>query len=126
MTLPLAVRAPEKSDRGLVFSGWKESFSSSEWAHRFASSREYFAIMNLVLDRVVPRCHLFVACFEDDRPTAVGWLATLADKPEYLYVKPRFAADDEVRRRIEAKLCEAAGVSAPPPWDPIRALERVK
>ncbi len=126
MTLPIAIRAPEPPDRGLVFSGWKESFAASTWGKRFASPRDYFAVMNVVLDRVVPKCNLFVACLADEPAVAVGWLATLGDRAEYLYVKPRFAADLELRGRIEAELCRHAGVSAPPPWEPTRAIERTK
>lgn len=126
MTLPVIIRGPQLSDRGLVFSGWKESFAGSAWARLFRSRAEYYAMANLLLDRVIPRCELFIACLEEDRATSVGWLAMLDGAAEYLYVKARFAADEELRARISDLLCSHAGVAAPPPWDPFRALERCK
>lgn len=95
--LPIKIRKACPDDRGFIFSSWKESFSETAWAKIFNSKREYYSVMNCILDKISPSCTFSTACFEEDISVALGWLAkqpaTSKNETEsvvYIYVKPKF------------------------------------
>jgi len=125
MSLPILVRPATEADRGIVFTGWRDSFSTSAWA-RNQWPGDYPVVVGLVLDKVIPGCRVWMGALERDPLTSVGWLALLGGKAEFLFVKKPYALDEDLRAAIGAKLLGHAGVERPPTWHPIRALERLK
>lgn len=73
MTLPIKLRDPQADDFSFVFNSWLMSNQENEDSKRMKKST-YFKIYKQILDSVLVKANILVACNPDDEAQVYGYL----------------------------------------------------
>ena len=103
------VRRADADDAAFVFSYWlRDYFERSRFA-KGISKGLFMQLHHLLLERIIARSTIWIACDPEMPAIAYGFICSEADTLHYLYVKRRFR-----RMGIGGLLLTAAGMSAGP------------
>ena len=104
------IRRADADDAAFVFSYWlRDHFEHSAFA-RGVSKDTYMRLHHLVLERVIARSCIWVACDAEDPSVLYGFICAEGDILHYLFVKRRFRG-----LGIGGRLLAEAGFSATGP-----------
>lgn len=122
-------------DRNYVLSSWLRSYSEGP-EFRSIARPVYFALYEPVVQRLISRSYVYVACLPDARDVVLGWAAIEKDALHYVLVKPRWRGNG-IMRKLLADTAELPLTFThippsrlesliPPTWkfDPMRRFER--
>lgn len=106
MDLPITFRPATEDDLPFFYSATLQShFYSSDSTHNVLSS-DYYAGHKKVLQRLLRRAPLTIACDQEDQKVIMGFCLTNADTLHYMYVKRPFR-----RFGVARMLLKTCGIS---------------
>jgi GNAT superfamily N-acetyltransferase len=76
-------------DRNYVLSSWLRSYAEGP-EFRSLARPVYFALYEPVVQQLIDRSFVYVACLSDARDVILGWAAVDKDALHYVLVKPRW------------------------------------
>lgn len=92
--IQIAVREPTNSDTNFITNSWLESFRQGGYMNATVPNRVYFNQHHRILEKIVPRSRILVACNSTDTRQVFGWIcAELMDRHlviHYIYIKDDF------------------------------------
>lgn len=101
---PILVRKAVQSDVAFIQATWLRSFRSGAMV-RHVPNRLYYAYHHLILDELLPKAIILIACDEEDPDTILGYIvAELVDTAlviHFMYVKKPFRLFGIARRLVE-------------------------
>ena len=104
--LPFAIRRASGEDAAFVFAYWLQDYFERSRFAKGISKTDFMRFHHLVLERVIARSVVYVACDTEAPEVAYGFIVVEGDATlHYLYVKRRFR-----RQGVAAALMAAAGL----------------
>lgn len=87
---PVLVRRADADDAGMVFSYWlRDHYEHSAFASGIAKTT-YMRLHHMLLERVIARSCIWVACDAANPSIIFGFICTEGDTLHYVFVKRRF------------------------------------
>lgn len=106
---PLLLRRADADDAAFIFSYWlRDHFERSAFAKGIAKST-YMALHHVVLERIIARSVVHIACDASDPTVIFGFICTEGETLHYIHVKRAFR-----RLGVAKALLAAAGMSDGP------------
>lgn len=90
--IDLHFREMAPADRNYIVHSWLQTFShSAEARHAYDGRIYHFNVdYNRVIDGILGRSKVLVACLPENHDVVVGWVCVEADTLHYVLVKPNF------------------------------------
>ena len=86
----LLIRRGDADDAGFVFSYWLRDFYERSAFCKGIAKSTFMSLHHLLLERVVARSVIWIACSADDPSLIYGFICVEGPVLHYLYVKRRF------------------------------------
>ncbi len=103
---PFKIRTLRSSDRALVVDSWKKSYEGSPAVR--ACDREHYRIeMARLINRILDKATVRIACDPSDEDTIVGWVAYTGRELHWAYVKEAFRRECKVSDMLEGVAIDA-------------------
>jgi hypothetical protein len=91
--LPIHVRPALEADAAFIFNSWLKSFRDSSFAAP-VSNETYFTEQHKLIERLLKRCKVFIACEPQDHTNIYGWVCFEEHEGvftlHYAYIKHNF------------------------------------
>jgi len=88
--LPLSLRPITIEDESFIYSSWLKSYRNSDFGS-LMSNATYFKFTQLIIERILSRASVVVACDEKDSQTILGYIVSEPSGSnqvvQYVYVK---------------------------------------
>jgi hypothetical protein len=83
------LRPFDADDTAFLYKSWLDSYRYSDWGKQF-DNRTYYDGHHAVIERVLPRSRVVVACLPDNPTVDLGFAVGEADTLHFVYVKRNF------------------------------------
>ncbi len=122
VTDPIRLRPGAPGDIPFVMRTWLDSYRHSAWARQLGEL--YYPTHRLIVEAILKRGRLLVACAAADEDTIAGWACTEADVIHFVFVKPDCRGAGLARRLLEPVLPRGGAASHEIPMRQARGAPR--
>ena len=112
---PIILREGRESDRNLVLQSWIRSHRGY-WFGRKVADASYSKGQEWLCKRLLDRCALLVAAFDEDPDFIAGWACTSTGTVHYVWIRPALRRKGIAKRLLAPYLDQPTTYTHPPAW----------